>query len=176
MSFTGDYNIDTEILLNHIKNLKYITGNNRMIKYKIKRSVGGSILYGDTWRKYLNKERSREYDNNRKRYITELKRTQPHLQQIFEEFRDFHFPTFNFTQVMLNKNYKIPRHKDSSNIGISVLVSCGDYKGGLTCIERENSLEKLDARVEPVIFNGSEYYHYVEEFEGDRYSLVFFDY
>lgn len=176
MSFTGDYQLDTEILLEYIKNLKYNTATARMKKFNIKRSVGGSILYGDTWRSYLSKNKNREYDEKRKKYLTEVKRLNPKLQSVFEEFRDFHFPHFHFTQVQLNKNYKIPRHIDSQNIGESVLVCCGNYKGGLTCIEKENGIEKRDARKQPVIFNGSKYYHYVEDFKGDRFSLVFFDY
>ena len=75
----------------------------------------------------------------------------------------------------MNKNYKIGRHIDKANIGESVLVCCGDYTGGLTCVEYEDGLKKFDASKEPVMFDGGRYYHYVEDFSGDRYSLVFFN-
>ena len=69
------------------------------------------------------------------------------------------------------------RHIDSVNCGKSYLVCCGDYKGGLTCIEQEDgSIIKVDGREEPITFDGSKLYHWVEDFEGDRYSLVFFHY
>ncbi len=176
MVFSGDYKLDCEILFDYIKDIKYDTGSARMKKFNIKKSVGGSILYGDTWRGYLSPTKSREWDEERRKYKTQIKSTQPHLLELFNEFRDFHFPDFNFTQVQMNKNYKISRHIDSANCGKSYLVAMGDYTGGLTCIEKEDGIEKVDARETPITFDGSKYYHWVEPFEGDRYSLVFFDY
>ena len=177
MSFTGDYKIDTEILLNIIKDINYDTGSARLKKFKIPKKVGGSILYGDTWRGYLSPTKSREWDESRKRFKTQIKSQRPYLQNVFEEFRDFHFSDFEFSQVQLNKNYKISRHIDSVNCGKSYLVCCGEYTGGLTCIEQtDGSIIKVDGREEPITFDGSKLYHWVEDFKGDRYSLVFFHY
>ena len=33
---------------------------------------------------------------------------------------------------------------------------------------------KADSHYKPVKFNGSKYEHWVEDYEGERYSLVFF--
>lgn len=177
MVFTGDYEFDTQLLLDFIEKLYFRTGTARLEKFKIKHSEGNSGLYGDTWRGYLSPTKSRVWDESRKRYKTKLKSDYPELQAIFDEFRDFHFADFHFTQVQINKNYKIPRHIDNANMSQSYLVCMGDYTGGLTCIEYdENNIVKVDGRKKPITFDGSKYYHWVEPFKGDRYSLVFFDY
>ena len=99
----------------------------------------------------------------------------PDLWEAMEDFRDHHFPLFDFTGIQLNKNYALGKHKDKANIGESVLVCCGDYDGGLTCVELEDgTIQKFDARLRPVIFDGSKYTHWVQPFEGERFSIVFF--
>ncbi len=177
MVFTGDYGFDTGLLLDFIQKLSFRTGSARLKKFQIKHSEGNSGLYGDTWRGYLSPTKNRVWDEKRKRFMTKLKSDNPELESIFQEFRDFHFPDFEFSQVQINLNYKIPRHIDGANVGKSYLVCLGNYTGGLTCIEySKDNIKKVDGRKEPISFDGSKYYHWVEDFEGDRYSLVFFDY
>ena len=82
---------------------------------------------------------------------------------------------FNFTSVQINKNFKCDRHKDSINMGNSMIIGLGDYKGGELTIEFENETKKINIKNKPFYFNGSKYFHWVEDFEGTRYSLVFFN-
>ena len=78
---------------------------------------------------------------------------------------------FEFTSIQLNKNLVCPKHKDSNNVGVSLLVSFGDYKGGQINIDNK----KYDARCRPIIFDGSKLEHYNDDIiEGTKYSLVYF--
>ena len=78
---------------------------------------------------------------------------------------------FEFNSVQVNKNLVCPPHKDSNNIGLSLLVSFGDYTGCNIIIENK----KYDANCRPVIFNGAALEHYnSDDLVGTKYSLVFF--
>jgi hypothetical protein len=88
---------------------------------------------------------------------------------------------FNFTSIQINKNFKCDRHKDSINMGESMIIGLGDYKGGELCIEsiiqleQDNEIKKINIKNKPYYFNGSQYFHWVNDFEGTRYTLVYFN-
>ena len=173
--FIGDWMGDLAILEEHLRTVEYKTGTNRLNKFGIKRSIGGSVFMGYTWMGYLSPTLSREWCPWRRKFKTKLMSERPDLWELFVEFRDLYFPHFDFTGVQLNYKYKIGPHKDNANVGESVLVCCGDYTGGLTCVEEEDgTVVKFDARNMPVIFDGSKYTHWVEDFIGERFSIVFF--
>jgi hypothetical protein len=78
---------------------------------------------------------------------------------------------FEFNSIQLNHNVVCPPHKDSKNVGDSVIVSFGDYTGGNLVIE--NVI--YDAKYQPLIFNGAELEHWnTLDLQGNKYSLVFF--
>tara|TARA_R110002050_G_scaffold289504_1_gene442245 strand:+ start:2446 stop:2988 length:543 start_codon:yes stop_codon:yes gene_type:complete len=172
--FTGRWDLDLKILEEYISKLKYETGTNRMKKFKIPKSQGGSILMGYTWMGYLSKDKKREWCPIKRRFKTKLLSENPELWELLKEFQKLWFRDFEFSGVQLNKNYKIPRHIDGANQGESVLVCCGNYIGGNTIVEIDNEEIVMDGREKPIRFDGSKYYHWVSDFEGDRYSLVFF--
>ena len=173
--FIGDWMADLAILEEHLRTVEYKTSTDRLKKFGIKRSVGGSVCMGYTWRGKMSKSKCREWCIEKKKYKTKLLSERPELWETFEEFRDLYFPHFDFTGIMLNKNYAMGKHKDKANIGESVLVCCGNYEGGATCVQLEDgTIQKFDARLNPVTFDGSLYEHYVEPFTGDRFSAVFF--
>jgi hypothetical protein len=78
------------------------------------------------------------------------------------------FPNFEFESVIINKNFLCPPHKDTNNIGDSIIVGLGDYTGGDLIIEDEPHCILYS----PLIFNGSENTHWTAPFLGDRYSVV----
>lgn len=173
--FIGDWMADLAILEEWLRTVEYKTATSRLEKFKIKRSVGGSVFMGYTWRGYLTPTSQREWCCKKKKFKTKLLSERPDLWNALEEFRDLYFPKFDFTGVQLNRCYALGPHKDSNNVGESVLVCTGDYEGGATCVELENgTVQRFDARTMPVIFDGSKYTHWVEPFEGDRFSAVFF--
>jgi len=79
---------------------------------------------------------------------------------------------FKFTSIHVNKNVTCPKHKDSKNVGNSMLLSFGSYTGGKIVIENI----EYDAYYNPIIFNGSKLEHWnTDDLEGTKYSLVFFN-
>jgi len=78
---------------------------------------------------------------------------------------------FEFTSVQLNHNVCCPLHKDTNNVGDSLLISFGEYTGGEIVIDGETK----NAYHNPIIFNGYELEHYNLPHEGNKYSLVFFN-
>ena len=177
--FTGDWFEDLCVLEGLMDEVKFYAGTERKTMMKkgglkmVKDS--GSMLYGLTWRGYLSPTKNRTKDDETGLYRTKIMDLHPELSNIFKEFANIYFPDFNYSQVQMNKNFLCPPHRDSKNIGESVLVAFGDYTGGLTGVDINSKVEKLDPRLEPVRFDGSKNLHWVEPYEGKRYSLVFFN-
>jgi len=173
--FTGDWFADNYIMFDYIDQMDVRSGTDRNKILYVNPKKGGSNLYGYTWRSYLTPTRNRTPSGYKNLWNTKLKDDYPTFHEIAKEFRDLHFPEFKYSQIQINKNYTIPKHKDSTNVGISTLCCFGDYTGGMTCIDHDGIIIKADARLKPITFNGSELEHWVEPFEGNRYSLVFFN-
>jgi len=98
------------------------------------------------------------------------------------EARDFSWTSFN-----LNKNYAAKIHRDGNNFGPSMIAAFGSFTGGAlkyyTFDDGKVDLGDLDARRDEarelnlknglVMFNGNTA-HSVNDFEGNRFSVVFF--
>jgi len=108
-------------------------------------------------------------------YFTKLRSLYPEYMDIFKEFVLLHGDNFQFNQVVINKDFKINKHLDASNVGESIIIGLGEYSGGDLVVEFENEKKKINIKNNFYKFNGSKYYHYVEPFEGNRYSLVFYN-
>jgi hypothetical protein len=98
----------------------------------------------------------------------------PEMMDLFKEFIDSHYPEFEFNSVYVNKNVICKWHKDSKNVGESLLVGMGAYTGGQSVLKIINKELKFHIKSQSLIFNGSEIEHRSLPFEGTRYSLVFF--
>ena len=173
--FTGNEMDDSAMMLSILSNIQIKSATDR----KKMCSQGGSALFGNTWRgfhKYKDGVKIlRPRDPNKKgRFLTKLKVEEPELEEVFNEYKNRWFPSFEFNSVMINHNFPIGRHKDNANVGESVLVTFGDYSGGLTRVWNDDTYEDLNSLATPVCFNGSVYEHECLPFEGDRYALVFF--
>lgn len=77
---------------------------------------------------------------------------------------------FKFGTVQVNYNYKTKPHIDKNNVGESVIVGLGSYKGGDLIV----SGKRYNIQYKPLMFNGAEHLHSTSAYSGDRYSLVFF--
>lgn len=79
--------------------------------------------------------------------------------------------SFQYTSIQVNRNLVCPLHKDANNVGQSVLVSFGNYKGCNIVVDGK----EYNAYHQPIMFNGSELEHYNTSLEsGIKYSLVFY--
>ncbi|CAJ1445447.1 unnamed protein product, partial [Effrenium voratum] len=87
--------------------------------------------------------------------------------------------------INLNCNYAAKRHRDANNFGPSLIAGMGNYKGGELSVWPEDNksshLNQLPAKEKVtvdisenlVMFNGNTA-HEVQDFEGERFSIVFF--
>ncbi len=173
---TGDLDCDCEILLEQVKKMKLHKATNRK-PLNSEGKAPTSDVYGlTTWQRYSNLK-SREKSEYPGWYLTKLKTQYPDFQQYLDEFSYYHLPEdFKWTSVVINKNFKCLRHKDASNVGTSWIVGIGDYKNGETIVENKNGTTTFHKiRHNPVGFNGSELYHYVAPWQGERWTLVFYN-
>lgn len=81
------------------------------------------------------------------------------------------FYDFDFDGVQINKNFKCEPHYDVNNYGDSLVIGLGDYSGGELVVD---GLGTFDIFETPVIFDGSKHKHWVNDFQGTRYSIVLF--
>ena len=173
--FTGDWLSDNAIMFDFLEDVHFYSGSERRRMLSVSEKVGGSMLYGLTWKGYLSKTKNRTIDPSTGLYKTKVMDDYPKLAEIFKEFAELHFPNHVWEQVQMNKNFPCPPHTDSSNITSSILCCFGDYEGGETSIEYPVGIQSFNPRLRPLSFNGAKYKHWVEPIKsGTRYSLVFF--
>ena len=175
--FTGIWEADNAIMKEFLDDVEFYSGSERVKMYKMpKGQDGGSMTYGTTWKSYLSPTKNREKDLETGMSKTKVYSEYPELKEIFKEYSSIWFNDFEWTQVQLNKNFKSPPHKDSKNIGESIIVGIGDYTGGELVIQDDKEKEiEVNINLAPCMFNGSKYIHYTKDWTGDRYSLVFFN-
>ena len=185
-----DLKTDCEKLTEALDKIKFYRGTERRTgafkDAKCNDKDGGSMLFGTTWKGFL------KYDKDGKMvkrtpadvkglYFTKCRDLYPELAEVLKEFADKHLGDFEYTQVQLNKNFQSPPHFDNKNIGESYIVGLGDYKGGRLFIKQPSPftddfmIRKEDIRHKVLNFNGSKYEHWVENYTGTRYSVVFFN-
>ena len=76
-----------------------------------------------------------------------------------------------YDAVQVNINCVCNEHRDKGNLGLSLLVSGGDYTGG----ELKTEHGTFDAKYRGVLFDGSKIYHSNNEIKsGWKFTLVFF--
>jgi len=77
-----------------------------------------------------------------------------------------------FNAITINRNMKCKKHKDTKNVGASVFFTIGNYTGGGLYVEKK-LYNHCNENI--IIFNGAEKEHYTEEFEGERYSFIYYN-
>ena len=181
MVFFGNWNVDNKIMESFLDKMNIVSGSDRNKLLYVNKKIGGSALFGTTWKSYVTPTKNRPPCTVFKgQYLTKLVEDNPHMEFIFREFANLYFPDFFYTQIQVNKNYRTPPHKDSMNVGESILCAFGTYEGGLTAVDFGSTVSQkwcfLNAREKPCQFNGSKFTHYTQEWDGgNRYSLVFFN-
>lgn len=94
----------------------------------------------------------------------------PELYEKLKELMESYDPEFVFSSITINKNFLCQPHKDKGNVGESYILGFGDYSGGELNIEGE----KHDIKYKFLKFDGGKKTHWVESFEGNRYTAVFY--
>jgi len=114
----------------------------------------------------------------------------PHVCRILTQYlKGFHEPlvhNFAYTSININKNYAGRLHRDSSNVGPSIIKAFGQFTGGclnywpnddrsFTDLEMlpKSDAVKVDLSKNIAMFDGRRG-HAVDPFNGERYTLVYF--
>jgi hypothetical protein len=139
------------------------------LKEKMERSarignVGRTMTlgYGDTRRGY------KEFSTN-KRFAAAFK--------LLVEFGNAVGPVgWDYNTITLNKGVLAKKHKDSHNLGRSVLIGLGDYEGGQIRVWDRHDENPVDyeTKMQPVMFNGGLQYHETQPFTGERFTIIYY--
>ena len=68
-----------------------------------------------------------------------------------------------------------PSSLNFGELGLTIGVGTHGNKGGRLCVDHGDHIEKVNICNKFYTFNGSEKLHWVEPFEGLRYSVVFYN-
>tara|TARA_R110000737_G_scaffold329809_1_gene345175 strand:- start:3975 stop:4535 length:561 start_codon:yes stop_codon:yes gene_type:complete len=175
--FSKNFEDDCLSMFLYLEQLPLFTSTNRA-KYGENGKGVISNVYGTTHFSHTKTTKGKTWrmpSPDGKGYYTKLRKNHPEFADIFKEFVDLYGEEFKFNQVVINRDFKITRHIDNSNVGESIIMAFGDYEGGEICLEREGSIETHSIKHKFLKFNGSKIYHYVKDFTGTRYSLVFYN-
>ena len=148
--------MNTEILDYFKTRLKWVR-NERRKKLTLNNERPFSMVFGDRWwyGKYGPSKATILY---------------PDLYLLLLEFIKNHDPSFKFTNIIINKNFKCEAHKDKNNSDQSLIIGLGDYFGGELVI---NGIPN-DIKNKWVKFDGKNNLHYVTDFTGDRFTIVYY--
>jgi len=102
---------------------------------------------------------------------------------------------FPFTTIQVNKNYAARPHVDKNNLGQSLIIGLGDYKGGELWIHEDDGNVELTLKEDIALphytegallkgrnmdirntwesFDGNQL-HFTQPFTGNRYTLIYF--
>lgn len=94
----------------------------------------------------------------------------PEIYELLKKVAKENFPDLIYNTIQVNKNVQCIPHKDSLNVGSSVIFTLGDFTGGRLFVDGE----AIDIYRKPFSFNGYEQTHWTEPFNGDRYSFIYY--
>jgi hypothetical protein len=98
-------------------------------------------------------------------------RERPFLYKLLLRFGNTYVPKdMKWNSITVNMNFECKPHMDKGNLGDSWLVAFGDYTGGALMFNEE----EIDVKYTPFRANFTKYEHWVQPFEGERYSLVYY--
>jgi hypothetical protein len=99
----------------------------------------------------------------------------PHIYEALKQIINILDPTFEYDGITVNKNVLARPHRDTNNVGISLIIGFGNYSGGGLYVEENDGNFKLhDINHKPLYFNGSTQTHYTEQFEGTRWTVIYY--
>lgn len=118
--------------------------------------------YGDT------RQGIKEYATNRRH---------PELLRALAEFGNTVVPLgWDYNGITLNHGVKANKHKDTKNLGPSVIIGIGDFTGGDIRVWNAEDKDPKDIKLhdQPVMFNGGLLFHQTTPFKGERYTMIFY--
>jgi len=145
------------MILNHLETVKF--PKNYIRRTATNNSYCRTLTFGKTG-----------YGSNRRSWESVQNIKNEKLYLLLKELAINIDPNFKYTSITVNKNFKSYPHYDSNNAGESMIIALGNYTGGELNIEGV----KIDIHDKVCYFDGRNKLHYTEDFEGTRYSIIFF--
>lgn len=165
------YYIVNEIIPKQYHILKYKSIYNKDLHYWHFPSVGNRIKLskdGKTRHKAIHFGVKRLFNGSYEQCLGNIR--YPELYSILKEIAKNCWENFEYNQILINYNNIFKKHKDNKNIGSNSLIfGFGPYTKGELYIE-----DKPYDIKNPIIFDGKLLEHEVKEFEGDRYSVIYY--
>jgi hypothetical protein len=111
--------------------------------------------------------------------IKEFKKNKEHpeLLRRLADFGNLCVPLgWDYNAITLNEGVKAKKHKDSKNLGPSVIIGIGDFTGGEIRVWDKDDKNPKDYNLHdhPVMFNGGLLFHETQPFDGERYTIIFY--
>ena len=132
-----------------------------MNEYRTTAGSGRSQVFGIVGRRCLAPDYSR------------LCWLRPYLFKVLMDFAE-KYVDISWNALTVNQGYKADKHRDKNNKGNSFLVAFGEYTGGSLLIHEGDLSGSHNIQYKPLVTDFSKVLHSVEEFQGERYSLVFY--
>jgi hypothetical protein len=101
----------------------------------------------------------------------------PELLRALAEFGNSVVPVnWEYNGITLNHGVKANKHKDTKNLGPSVIIGIGDFTGGDIKVwdEHDKDPKVISLHDQPVMFNGGLLYHQTTPFKGERFTIIFY--
>ena len=85
-------------------------------------------------------------------------------------------PGWKYTAITLNHGVQARKHRDTSNVGRSIIVGIGDYEAGdLRVWEPDDAFyTDMDLHDRPTMFNGALRTHETQPFTGERFTIIYY--
>lgn len=132
-------------------------------KYRNRAGEGRSQTFGVVGRRSLDPDYSR------------MNWMRPMLYKLLLDFAE-KYVDISWNAITLNQGYKAEPHRDRNNQGDSFLVAFGDFTGGRLKIHEGDLSGCHDICYKPIRADFSKILHSVEDFTGQRYSLVYYNF
>tara|TARA_R110000868_G_scaffold54753_3_gene170836 strand:+ start:127 stop:744 length:618 start_codon:yes stop_codon:yes gene_type:complete len=99
----------------------------------------------------------------------------PKLYKHLLDFAD-KYVDISYNAITVNQNYKSMPHYDKHNNGNSYLVAFGDFTDGTLKIHESDLSGNHDIKYNPIKADFSKLLHSTNDWSGNRYSLVFYQF
>lgn len=130
-------------------------------EYRTKAGSGRSQTFGVVGRRCL------PPDYSRQNWL------RPYLFKLLLDFGE-KYVQIPWNAITLNQGYKADKHYDKHNRGDSFLVAFGSYTGGDLLIHEGDLSGNHNINCSPIVADFSKILHSVQDFQGERYSLVYY--
>jgi len=133
-------------------------------KYRPSSGIGRSVAFGIVNKRCMPADYSRQCW------------TRPYLYKLLLDFGAEYVRDISWNAITVNQGYKASPHRDKRNGGDSFLVAFGSFTGGCLKIHEGDLSGVHNICHQPIQTDFSKVLHSVEDFTGDRYSLVYYRY